>query len=117
MCTVSLVIPTITNPISPNYIPWTPLTPTPAEASLLWEALRRLEELDRRLGLVECQLQEHDKVAFMRKLKRRADKAKPKRKRDTWTEQRNALHCQARGCDGCAICRPRRKRAKKRGGG
>lgn len=53
----------------------------------------------------------------MRKLKRRADKAKPKRKRDTWTEQRNALHCQARGCDGCAICRPRRKRAKKRGGG
>ena len=41
----------------------------------------------------------------------------PKRKRDIWAEQRNALHCQARGCDGCAICRPRRKRAKKRGGG
>ena len=72
MCVISMVIPSITNPASPNYIPWTPFTPTPAVASELFLVLQKLDALDKKLGFIDCKLDEITKQKFMRKVKRRA---------------------------------------------
>lgn len=72
MCTVSMVVGTLTNPASTNFIPWGPLTPTPDVSKRLLDVIDRLEKIDKRLGLIECSVEAKKKRAFKAKLRRRA---------------------------------------------
>lgn len=74
MFTTSAVIGTLTYPQSPNYIPWSPTVPDPGLAMQLFEVIRRLDEIDKKLGLFDCAVERKQKEKFMRKLKRRAAK-------------------------------------------
>lgn len=76
MCTVSMVVDGWTSPGSPNFIPWTPTFPPPATAQQMLEVLEKLDKLDKRLGAIECKVEEAKKEALKRKLKRRAKRAK-----------------------------------------
>lgn len=78
MCTYSLVVDDWMNPRSPNNIPdfspfkQLPALITPDIAKQMLEVLRRLDALDKRLGLHECKLNELEKSKIVKKLKRRA---------------------------------------------
>ena len=56
----------------PNYVPWTLTSPNRATAAQMLEILRRLDEIDKKLGAKDCKLNESEKIAFEKKLKRRA---------------------------------------------
>lgn len=70
-------------PGSPNRIPWTPVSPTPDQAALMLEILRKLKELDEKLDARDCSATEKDKKAFEKKLKKRASKKKTSKKKTT----------------------------------
>ena len=71
MCTVSMVIDQWQQPASPNYIPWPTVQHDPALALQMLEVIKRLEALDKRLGLLEqCKIATKDKAKLKRKLKR-----------------------------------------------
>lgn len=76
MCAVSNVVGPWTTPMDPNYIPWTKQLPTPDTAAQILDVIRRLEALDKKLGAIECKLEEAEKEKFKKKLRRRAGKSK-----------------------------------------
>lgn len=76
MCAVSNVVGPWTSPMDPNYIPWKKNSPDPSTAFEMLEIIRRLEALDKKLGAIECKLEEAAKEKFKRKLQRRAGKKK-----------------------------------------
>lgn len=67
MCAVSAVVGTLTVPGSPNYLPFPQKLPSDVAEQLL-DVIRRLEEIDRKLGLKDCQLEDAFKEAFKQKL-------------------------------------------------
>ena len=75
MCVYSAVAGGWMNP-GPNYVPWTPSHPDPATAAQMLEILRRLDEIDKKLGAKDCKLNESEKVAFEKKLQERAGPAR-----------------------------------------
>lgn len=72
MCAYSVVVHDWQNKQSPNYIPWTQSWPTPPVAQEMLEIMKRLDELDKKLGAIDCRLTEKEKVKFELKVKRRA---------------------------------------------
>lgn len=66
-----------TNPPPPNAIPWPLIQQDPALAAQMLEVLKRLEAIDKRLGLVEqCKVAAPEKKKIKAKLRRIAKKAK-----------------------------------------
>lgn len=74
MCTVSMVLDSITTPHNPNYMKWTRQYPTPDVALQLIEVIQRLDKIDKQLGLLDCKIEARAKKQFMKKLERRAAK-------------------------------------------
>lgn len=69
--------------IAPNAIPWPTIEKDPALAQQMLEVLKRLEAIDKRLGLMEqCAVAEPEKKKVKAKLRRIA-----KRARNTSSEQ------------------------------
>lgn len=61
----------------PNAIPWSQIEKDPALAAQMLEVLKRLEAIDKRLGLLEqCAVAEPEKKRIKAKLRRIAKKAK-----------------------------------------
>lgn len=61
------------NPASPNYIPVTTYTSDPLLAAQMLSVLKKLEEIDKKLGLLEqCKFTEAQKRGFKKKLRRAA---------------------------------------------
>lgn len=63
-----------TNPIQPNYIPFTPVYPDPIMAQQMLDILDRLDKLDKKIGAIDCLADKKEKRNYVRKLKRRAAK-------------------------------------------
>lgn len=74
MCAVSNVIGPWTQPSDPNYIPWSKQFPPRDTAAQMLDIIQRLEALDKKMGAIECKLEEAAKKKFKRKLQRRASK-------------------------------------------
>jgi hypothetical protein len=73
MCTVSMVIDQWQQPSSPNFIPQTQWMSDPALAAQMLEVLKRLEEIDKKLGLLEqCRFTQAQKRGLKKKLRRAA---------------------------------------------
>lgn len=71
MCAVSNTIQTWTTPSSPNYIPWTVIQNDAQLAAQMLEVIKRLEAIDKRLGLMEqCLVAEPEKKAIKRRLRK-----------------------------------------------
>jgi hypothetical protein len=71
MCATSAIIETWRQPQSPNYIPWRTVVSDPALAQQMLDIIKRLEAIDKRLGLMEqCKLSAKDKKNFKRRLTR-----------------------------------------------
>lgn len=63
-------------PPQPNAIPWPTIEKDPALAAQMLEVLKKLEAIDRRLGLLEqCKVEAGEKKRIKAKLKRIAKKA------------------------------------------
>ena len=76
MCTYSMVVDGWRDRQGPNFIPWTPNYPDPGTAQQMLEILRRLDEIDKKLGAKDCKLNESEKIAFEQKLQERAGPAR-----------------------------------------
>lgn len=74
MCAVSNLVGPWTNPNDQQFMPWTRNYPDPALASQMLEIIKRLDAIDKRLGLMDCKLDAATKKKFVRKLQRRAKK-------------------------------------------
>jgi hypothetical protein len=108
MCTVSMIMKDWMNPGSPNHIPlprWNePLNPhvvpyvppfvpkidqiiptvpvvTPDLAKQMLDILKRVDELDKKLGRINCLLEEQEKEGYIKTLKKIARKKPKKAKR------------------------------------
>jgi hypothetical protein len=64
------------NPQSPNYIHWTPATPTPATAFQMLQVIALLEKIDKQLNAIDCKLKKPEKSAYKRRLRKRAQNVK-----------------------------------------
>lgn len=85
MCAVSMMVdawqtwpkPTV-SPWLPQAVPYFPPVdfnkPDPETAKQMLEILAKLEALDKRLGLIDCKIEQAVKDKFVRKLKRAAAK-------------------------------------------
>lgn len=73
MCTVSMVIGDWTDRHSPNFLDMYRHPPTPDLALKMLEVIQRLDEIDKRLGLLDCKVKEPEKEIFIRKLRELAD--------------------------------------------
>jgi hypothetical protein len=76
MCSVSMVIRDWQNPQSPNSFTFTSTIPAPDVAKLMLDVIVKLEAIDKRLGAIDCKVEALEKRKFIRKLQRRAKKAK-----------------------------------------
>ena len=76
MCAVSMAIDSWGSPASPNYVPFTPVSPPPATAAQMLRVIELLEQIDKKLDAQNCKVKSKDKAAFKRKLKRRAAQAR-----------------------------------------
>jgi hypothetical protein len=75
MCAVSMIMEGWRQPMSPNFVPWPTVVADPMLAQQMLEVLKRLEALDKRLGLMEqCKVSMKDKKNFKAKLARVAKK-------------------------------------------
>lgn len=72
MCATSAIIDNWTNPLSPNYVPWSPAFPSPNLAQEMLTVIAKLEDIDRRLKALDCKIEERTKRRFKSKLKTRA---------------------------------------------
>lgn len=73
MCAVSMVIDQWQTPGSPNYIPSIQWQQDGALAYQMLEVLKRLEAIDKRLGLLEqCKFSKAQKDGLKKKLRRAA---------------------------------------------
>ena len=79
MCVVSMVVGGWGTPGSNNYFNFSewqnnPLGPSVSRDML--EVLKKLEELDKKMGLKECAVEEKEKDSFKKRLQKLADKKK-----------------------------------------
>jgi len=74
MCAVSMVIGDWTNPRGPNWIPQEKIDPSTAIQML--EIIKRLDALDKKLGFVDCKIEELEKQRFIKGLKQKVRKRK-----------------------------------------
>jgi hypothetical protein len=78
MCVYSMVLNDWMRKDSPNHIPgfepYKPLPPVidPQLAKQMLDVLKRLDEIDKKLGALDCKVNEKDKEKITTKLRRRA---------------------------------------------
>jgi hypothetical protein len=74
MCTYSMIADTWRAPTSPNYIPLpsvAPMSPiTPEIAKLMLDILKKTDELDKKVGLLDCKLNAKEKAAYQGELRK-----------------------------------------------
>lgn len=80
MCATCAIIDQWTNPFTPAFVPWPTVSPNLAQEMLT--VIQKLEDIDRRLGQLECKVEASVKAKFKRKLKARALDRKWKRPTD-----------------------------------
>lgn len=71
MCNYSMLAREWSTPNQPNFVPFTVTSPSPELAGQMLEVLRRLDEIDKKLGLLDCDDVAKDKI--VKKLKKRAN--------------------------------------------
>ena len=77
MCVTSAIIDQWTNPFTPAFVPWPTVSPNLAQEMLT--VIQKLEDIDRRLGQLECKMETATKERFKKRLKKRASTKKWKR--------------------------------------
>ncbi len=72
MCTYSMVAHEWNTPGQPNFVPFTTEYPSPDLAQQMLKVLERLDEIDKKLGFLDCD--DAAKEAIVKKLKKRASR-------------------------------------------
>ncbi len=75
MCAVSLVVDAWRDTRNPNFIPFTLQSPDADLARQMLEVIRRLDAIDKKLGLKDCKLSAATKDELIAELERRIDTA------------------------------------------
>lgn len=73
MCVVSMVTGGWTNPLDPNYIPIPTIQKDPDLAKQMLEIIKKLDALDKKVGAIDCSLDDDYKEKYIKLLEKIAN--------------------------------------------